>query len=150
MLLGDDATYEEIATTMNLQSAGLQDLPTLTLIKFTLLRWFKKNKEVERRTVQRPLLTQERKQARLEHVRQMQDLHCERRHIFYLDEKWFYLFSKRKKSKYLPRAVFEAEGVGRVRSRRVISRQHPIKTMIMGVITQPNEEHDFSGVISLK
>jgi hypothetical protein len=36
-LLGDDATYEEIATTMNLQSAGLQDLPTLTLDKFKLL-----------------------------------------------------------------------------------------------------------------
>jgi hypothetical protein len=50
----------------------------------------------------------------------------------------------------IPRAVFEAEGVDRVRSRRVISRQHPIKTMFMGVITQPNEEHDFSGVVSLK
>jgi hypothetical protein len=46
--------------------------------------------------------------------------------------------------------VFEAEGVDRVRTRRVISRQHPIKTMFVGVITRPNEEHNFSGVVSLK
>ncbi len=42
-LLGNDATYEEIARTMNLQSAGLQDLPTLTLDKLKLLQWFKEN-----------------------------------------------------------------------------------------------------------
>ncbi len=36
-LLGDDATYEEITTMMNLHPAGLQDLPTLTLGKFKLL-----------------------------------------------------------------------------------------------------------------
>jgi hypothetical protein len=36
-LLANDATFEEIARTMNLQSAGLQDLPTLTLDKFKLL-----------------------------------------------------------------------------------------------------------------
>jgi hypothetical protein len=76
-LLGDDAMYEEIARTMNLQSAGLQDLPTLTMDKFKLLRWFKKNKGVERKTVQRLLLTPEHKQARLEHTRQIQDLHRE-------------------------------------------------------------------------
>jgi hypothetical protein len=37
ILLGNDATYEEITTTMNLQTASLQDLPTLTLNKFSLL-----------------------------------------------------------------------------------------------------------------
>jgi hypothetical protein len=51
-LLGNDATYEEISTMMNLQSAGLQDLPSLTLNQFMLLRWFKKNKRKERKTVQ--------------------------------------------------------------------------------------------------
>ncbi len=30
-LLGDDATYEEIAAMIKLQPAGLQDLPKLTL-----------------------------------------------------------------------------------------------------------------------
>jgi hypothetical protein len=32
-LLGDNATYKEIAGLMNLQSAGLENLPTLTLNK---------------------------------------------------------------------------------------------------------------------
>jgi hypothetical protein len=48
------------------------------------------------------------------------------------------------------KSSFEEEGVNRVRVRRVISRQHPIKTMFMGVITQPMEKHNFSGVLTIK
>jgi hypothetical protein len=61
-----------------------------------------------------------------------------------------YLFSHRIKSKYLPRADFEAEGADRIRVRRVISRSRLVKTMFMGVITQPNVERNFSGLVSLK
>jgi len=64
-LLGDDATFEETAAIMNLQSTGLEGLPTLTLNKLSLYWWFKKNKGAERRTVERPLLSEEHKQARL-------------------------------------------------------------------------------------
>jgi exonuclease V gamma subunit len=35
--------------------------------------------------------------------------------ICYLDKKWFYLFSRQKKSKHLPRAEFEAEWADRIR-----------------------------------
>jgi hypothetical protein len=47
------------------------------------------------------------------------------------------------------KANFEAEGAGRIRV-RVVSRSHPVKTMFMGVITQPNEERNVSGLVSLK
>jgi len=70
--------------------------------------------------------------------------------ICYLDKKWFYLVSRRKTSKYLPRAEFETEGADRIRVRRVISRSYPVKTMFMGVIAQPIAERNFSGLLSMK
>jgi hypothetical protein len=45
-LLGDNATFEEIAIQMNLQSTTEVFLPTLALIKWSLHRWFKKNKKL--------------------------------------------------------------------------------------------------------
>jgi hypothetical protein len=51
--------------------------------------------------------------------------------------------------KFLPRAEFEPEGAERIRVRRVISRRHPVKTMFMGVITEPIPEQNFDGKISL-
>ncbi len=78
--------------------------------------------------------------ARLHHADLIQNLHRQGKTICYLDEKWFYCFSRRKTQKYLPRAAFEEEGVDRMRVRRVASRSHPLKTMFMGVLTSPIQE----------
>jgi hypothetical protein len=64
-LLGDKATFEELARAMNLQSTVEQNLPTLNLTKWTLRRWFVKNKGKEKSHVEKPLLTPEHKQARV-------------------------------------------------------------------------------------
>ena len=98
-LLGDDATVKELALAMNLQSAAMEDRPSLRMNKFNLLRWFKKNKGIEKRTVQRPILTNEQKIARLQHAELIQNLHHQGKTICYLDEKWLYCFSRRKKQK---------------------------------------------------
>jgi hypothetical protein len=98
-LLGDDATVKELALAMNLQSAAMEDRPSLRMNKFNLLRWFKKNKGIEKRTVQRPILTNEQKIARLQHAELIQNLDQQGKTICYLDEKWFYCFSRRKKQK---------------------------------------------------
>jgi hypothetical protein len=45
---------------------------------------------------------------------------------------------------------FEEDGVDRVRVRREMKKLHPVKTMFMGVITTPNPEHDFNGLINMK
>ncbi len=149
-LLGDNATFKELASAMNLQSATMEDRPSLRMNKFNLLRWFKKNKGIEKRTVHRPILTNEHKIARLQHAELIQNLHRQGKTICYLDEKWFYCFSRRKKQKYLPRAAFEEEGADRMRIRRVVSRSHPAKTMFMGVLTSPIPERNFNGVLALK
>ena len=125
---------------------------TMNLNKWSLLRWFKKNKGKEKRAVFRPLLTEEHKARQIQLEQWILTLIAQGAAICYLDEKWFYLFSRQKKSKHFPRAEFEAEGADRIRVRRIISRGHPVKTMLMGVITQPNSENserNFSGVISL-
>jgi hypothetical protein len=98
----------------------------------------------------RPILTEAHKVSRLQHAEQIHTLMGQGAAICYLDEKWFYLFSRRKKSKHLPRAEFEAEGADRIRVRRVLSQSHPVKTMVMGVITQLNAERNFKGLVSLK
>ncbi len=149
-LVGDDATFDLLARTMNLQSAALENMPTLTLDKFKLYRWFHKNKGKERKTVERPLLMEEHKQARLHHVQLIQTLTQQGRTIIYLDEKWFYCFLRRKKQKHLPRAPFDPEGADRMRIRRIISRRYPVKTMFMGVITTPQEQHNFNGLVTIK
>jgi hypothetical protein len=74
-------------------------------------------------------LINEHKIARLCHAELIQNLLCQGKTICYLNEKWFYCFSRRKKQKYLPKAPFEEEGLERVRVRRAVSRSHPVKTL---------------------
>jgi len=125
MILGDAATFTEIASQMNLLSA-VDERPTMNLNKWSLLRWFKTKKGKGKRTVFRPLLTPQHKINRVQHAHRIRTLMDQGAAICYLDEKWFYLVSRRKTSKYLPRAEFEAEGADRIRVRRVISRSYPL------------------------
>ncbi len=53
------------------------------------------------------------------------------------------------KIKHLPRAEFEEEGADRIQVRRVISRRNPVKTMFMGVVFQPQPEHNVDGKITM-
>jgi len=65
----------------------------------------------------------------------------------FLDEKWFYIRSRRKKLKILPRGQHEAEGADNVPMERESSRRHATKVMILGVIADPVEEHNFDGKV---
>ena len=134
---------------MNLQSTVEQNLPTLNLTKWTLRRWFVKNKGKEKRHVEKPLLTPEHKQARVLFARRLLTMIQQGLPILFLDEKWMYLFSRRKQLKHLPRAPFEEEGIDNLRPRKVISRRHPVKTMFMGIVTAPLDEQNFNGKIGI-
>jgi hypothetical protein len=70
---GDDATFFEVASQMNLLST-VDERPTMNLNKWSSLRWFKKNKGKERRAVFRPLLTDEHKRARLQYINEIRTL----------------------------------------------------------------------------
>jgi hypothetical protein len=74
----------------------------------------------------------------------------EGRHICYLDEKWFYTTTRRKKLKYVPRQPYEAIGADYVRRRKVVSRRHSLKTMFIGVVAEANAEHEFDGKIMIE
>ena len=65
----------------------------------------------------------------------------------YLDEKWFYTSSRRRKVKVLPRAQFESVKQSFVKNKKVRTRRHPCKVMFMAVVAPPIEEQNFSGII---
>jgi len=110
-ILGDNASFDEIANLMNTQSAAMGNgTPVLTLNEYNLGKWFKKSKGILRRTVVRPLLTEEHLQARVEYCHRVLGLIEQDKVIIYLDEKWFYIMSRRKKSKYLPLGPLEPAG----------------------------------------
>ncbi len=108
-ILADDATFSEVASQMNLLST-VDERPTMNLNKWSLLRWFKKNKGKERRAVFRPLLTDEHKRARLQYINEIRTLTDQGATIGFEDEAWKYLWSRREKMKHLPRAPFEEQG----------------------------------------
>ena len=57
----------------------------------------------------------------------------------FLDEKWFYTTSRRKKEKHLPAAEFESLDETFQTSRKVKNRRHPCKVMYLGVVGPPIE-----------
>lgn len=59
----------------------------------------------------------------------------------FLDEKWFYVHSRRKKMKILPRAPFESEEAAFIVKPKLRSRRFPCKVMFMGVVCPPVEGH---------
>jgi len=148
-LLGQAATFPELAESMNLKSATEEGYPTLRLNQWSLSRWFKTQGGREKKNCEKPYLSAQQKVARVEFANVVLTMIAEGKIICYLDEKWMYLNSRRKLLKFLPRAMFEADGVERLQIRKVISRRHPIKVMFMGVVTMPDEERDFDGKISM-
>ena len=57
--------------------------------------------------------------------------------VCFLDEKWFYTTSRRKKMKLLPRADFETEAEAFVPMPRLRNRRYALKVMCMGIVGLP-------------
>ena len=70
--------------------------------------------------------------------------------IAMLDEKWFYVTSRRKTIKRLPLQPGEEEGDDLIPQPKMRSRCHPIKSMFMGVVGRPREDKNFNGKIYLE
>ena len=68
----------------------------------------------------------------------------------YLDEKLFYITSKRHKVKFLPANRLEDAAKVFQSQPKTHSRRFPTKVMMMGVISKPYPEHNFDGKIMLK
>ncbi len=134
---------------MNLQLTTEVFLPALALTKWSLYRWFKKNKGKERRHCEKPLLTVDHKQRRVAYANEQLTGIGRNEVDIYLDEKNFYPWSRRKSLKHMPRAAFEEEGVDWVKAKKAISICCPVKTMFMAAITKPSEQYNFEGKIAI-
>jgi hypothetical protein len=73
------------------------------------------------------------------------------RHCVFLDEKWFYITTKRRKLRKLPpHPLTETATDAHVYQPKALSRRYPVKVMFQGIISRPYPEHHFNGCIMLK
>jgi hypothetical protein len=102
----------------------------------------------------KPRLTTEHIEKRLEWAlkwSEYKNLPSSKKHFCFLDEKWFYTSSRRRKQRILPpHPLTESSEDAFVAKKKVRSRRFPTKVMFQGIITKPYPEHGFNGQISLK
>ena len=150
--LTSTASFAELAEEINCLSRKIehaQGRPSIDLNQYHLRTWFKAEGGKEKSIVERPIITQERKIKRVRWSEQRKrDLQAGQTFVF-LDEKWFYMRSRRKKAKALPWVEGEDISYARPAPRRISSRRHASKIMYMGVVAAPVHEHDFDGKIAL-
>ena len=103
-------------------------------------KWFYKHGGKVLCSVTKPRLTPEHiKNRYLFGKKWVQKLKDEHGKIYYcfLDEKWFYTSSRRKKLKILPKAPFESDEDAFVHKPKARSRRFPCKVMFMAIVCPP-------------
>jgi hypothetical protein len=139
---GSQLPFKKMAEIMNRlsQEPEYNDKPDLTLTKSQLWRHFKQFRGKLKSPLEKPYKTADQKRQTLEKVREMKRLKRRkghRFHICFIDEKWFYTQSRRKKSKHLPPHPNGDEDDDGIEEfvRTTISRRHPIK--VRWVLIEP-------------
>merc|ERR1712238_585958 len=124
--------------------------PSLSLHHRQVRLWFISEGGKEFSPIEKPLDTDEHKRNRLEWVKKVwhryTDPNCP---VCHLDEKWFYITSRRKKIKQLPLADGE-KGNDFTPSPKMRSRRYPVKCMFLGCVANPSPQHGFDGRIHLE
>ena len=92
-----------------------------------------------KRPVTKPRLTTDQIKQRLVFCNKWLGLLEGMQDVYYcfLDEKWFYMSSRRKKMKILPQADFESPEDAFIPKPKLRSRRYPCKVMFMGLICPP-------------
>ena len=160
---GYDANTSILVSSMNDKSKALYpNCPVrgkLELSKYNFTRFFKENKGIIKQPTTKPRLTDNHKKSRVVFSKtNKRRLHKKRskgaKHVSFnycfIDEKWFYIFTNRKKTKYLPGAKFEKLSDVIQPARKIRSRRYVTKVMFMGIVAPPSFEHNFDGKIMLK
>lgn len=108
--IGNQSSFTALAKTMNSKSATIKDKPTLQMNKMKLFRWFKQQGGKEKSPLPKPYLTEDQKKERVTWCKEVKDIIKKEGKNFYavfLDEKWFYPTSRRRKLKILPKTEGE-------------------------------------------
>jgi hypothetical protein len=147
---GYDANTSILVNSMNNKSKALypncEVRGKLKLSKYNFDRFFKENKGVVKEPTIKPRLSKEHKASRVVFCKRnkkrinrkkKRDRKYVKFHYCFIDEKWFYVFTKRKKNKYLPPALFEKLSEVFIPSRKIRSRRFVTKVMFMGIVAPP-------------
>ena len=156
-ILGPDSNAARIIDLMKQRAFGLfPNCPMRSNLKLSTRQFrtfFYKFGGKLLRPTSKPRLTDDHKNGRMKWAKKWKDrIEQSDQEVFYcfLDEKWFYCTSRRKKYKILPRAPFETEEEAHVSMPRLRSRRHATKIMCMGIIAKPNPLHNFDGKIYIE
>ena len=129
----------------------------LALTKYSFTRFFNENKGKIKEAALKPRLSEKHKKERLvfsktnkKRLNRKKKKDKKKFHFCFIDEKLFYIFTNRKKHKYLPPAPFEILKDVFVPLRKIRSRRHVAKVMFMGIVGPLNLEHGFDGKIMMK
>ena len=142
-VLGADETAERLAAAMNARSAELfPHCPIRSDLKMTRLKFwefFYKSGGKLKRAITKPRLSMEQIKARVKFAEKWLRLLESGEKIYYcfLDEKWFYTTSRRRKFKILPQAIFESLKDAFFIPPKVRNRRHPCKVMYLGIVGPP-------------
>ena len=146
--IGTDEPFTRLAKTMaekltkdeELLPPGTIERP-IKLTKDDLRNWFNKYGGKCKKPVVRPRLTEDHKKRRQEWCPMMKKHVEEGSHLCFLDEKWVYMKSGRKKDKHMPVEPWEEEDEEcqkyKVGERKARSKRFPEKVMTMGVVAPP-------------
>ena len=155
---GAMSNFQELADCMNAKSAAPDESRmTISIHRLQLYRWWKKEGGTEKSSIEKPRLTAEHRQQRLEWIDKWATIMTdESKPVVYLDEKWFYTTSRRRKLKLLPLSEEEDKDpnlamiMASENSPKIRSRRYPCKVMYLGVVARPNADKGFNGRIMIK
>ena len=125
----------------------------LRLNKYHFWQFFQKFDGCLVRPITKPRLTNEQKKERVSWEKSMKETmetFGDDFFVCFLDEKWFYTTSRRRKLKILPCAEFEEPEVVEAQMPKLWNRRFPLKVMLFGVTDPPDESRNFDGKILMK
>ena len=128
--MGCQASYREMAESMNRQALTIASAPPTKFNTTNVWRWFRQNGGKEKSPLEKPYLTDDQKKERkkwcIEEKQRMEE-YGDEFYACFLDEKWFYTVSRRRRVKVLPPGPDEDPEEVWPHLATTRSRRHPIK-----------------------
>ena len=122
---------------------NVQFVDKLVMKKHNFWKFFYLHGGKLKQTITKPRLTTEQIKERLKFSNKWINKMNEKDvYICFLDEKWFYTNSRRKKMKVLPQAQFETADQAFIPKPKLRSHRFPCKVMFMGLVCPPCERQN--------
>ena len=131
--LGGQASFEDLAQTMNNKSeVRAEQRPSTNFNTMNLFRWFHQQGGKDKSPIEKPYLTEDQKKERkkwCQDEKERIDTWGEDLYACFLNNKWFYTTSRRRKIKHLPASAKENAADVAPPLLMTRSRRHPVKVL---------------------